>query len=126
MNGKLAIVMNYMEDQNEPSRPDRELVFVPDDPVQRKAMLLKEWELHNEDDEEDEDKVGYEDICIDEDVDGEYGDIDVSYDGIHLLFTFVDLRRLANIPPSDVASFVWGNYLKQTPNNTSYTPYPIL
>ena len=88
--GKFAIVVNYLEDQNEPSRPDSVLVFVPDNPAERRTMLLREFKLHNEDcGDEDEDADDDEEITINETPDGCYGDIDVSYGGSHLFLTFI-------------------------------------
>jgi len=87
--GKLAIVVPYMVDQNEPSRPHEKLVFVPDDPAKRDEFLLGMWGEF-----QDEDDNSSPEISVNSPDD--YGDLQIGDGCTYLFFTFVnnDIREL--------------------------------
>ena len=84
---KLAIVLWYMEDQNEPSKPNRELIELPDDPVKRDAFLIAEYFAGYG--EEDPGEVTVTET-------NGYGDLQVSSGGVHMFVTYAEL------PPTPV------------------------
>ena len=86
---KLAIVVWYQEYQNEPSKPDKGLVSLPDDPDERDKMLAELFVVGYGD------EVLVSDVTV-EDTDGknggEYGDLQVGNDsGIHMFVTYAEL-----------------------------------
>ena len=81
---RLAVTSLYCEEQNEPSKPDAQLILVPDDPAERDKMLA---ELYAESFDHGEE----EEITVTETA--EYGDLQVSSgtNDVHLFVTFVKL-----------------------------------
>jgi len=79
---KLAVVSWYMEYQNAPSKPNKELILLPDDKTKRDELLLAQYVAECGDPE-----VTPDDLTIEETK--EYGDLQVSYDSTHMFVTYV-------------------------------------
>lgn len=86
MSGKYAICVYYLIDQNEPSKPDSELVWIPDDPVERDKLLRELWsESCCGNDEGDEGDV---EISVNDDP-NDYGDVQIGDGSSYMYFTFI-------------------------------------
>lgn len=95
--GRFAVVVCYMCDQNEPSKPDADIVFIPADKSKREAVLRELVVAYFGEDDLPEDQKA------DLDLDGrlshpkkgdhwhEYADLVVDYGETYLLLTYVNL-----------------------------------
>lgn len=79
-----AIVLWYTEYQNEPSKPDKELILLPDDETKRNELLCAKYVAECGDPE-----VTPADVTVEETK--EYGDLQVSYGGTHMFVTYAVL-----------------------------------
>jgi len=79
---KLAITVFYMEGQNAPSKPDSDLITLPDDEVKRDQMLIERYRS------ETSAHHWIENVTVTPTQ--EYGDLQVSSDNsdIHMFVTF--------------------------------------
>lgn len=88
-----AIIVDYLIDQNEPSKPFSQVFILPDDKEERDKALRKLWRLTFLGTDEDIQREGLEmedgDIPILEEDDTRFGDITVGEDPL-LFITFLD------------------------------------
>lgn len=86
---RLAIILWYMEYQNEPSKPNEQLVALPDDQAERDKMLAQLYVGECGDDD-----VSEADVTVEEchDRDAYYGDLQVGNNsGTHMFVTYAKL-----------------------------------
>lgn len=83
---KQAIIVPYMVDQNEPSRPIPQIFNLPDDVVERNEILLNIFREHLLGDVESVDLEFFED-----ERENKYGDLEVGYhDDLFLFVTYIE------------------------------------
>jgi hypothetical protein len=80
---RLAIVSWYLEYQNAPSKPDKELIIIPEDETKRDELLRAQYVA------ECGPEVTLADVTVEETE--EYGDLQVSHDGTHMFVTYAVL-----------------------------------
>ena len=77
----LAIMVWYNEDQNEPSKPESDLVLLSKDPGARRERMIQLF-IEGSGEDVTEDDLSFRLMQ-------EYGDFVVSFGGVHLFFTLV-------------------------------------
>ena len=84
---RLAVILWYQEEQNEPSQPESDLVRLPDDPVERDKVLTTMFASGYDEGREEGDTETVEittESCY-------YGDVQASCGGVHMFATYVTL-----------------------------------
>lgn len=87
---RLAAIVGYVCDQNEPSKPDKELVWLPDDNAACEPILRELYKTSFNDEATDDDLV------FEECRGGYYGDLQIGYDDSYLFATFVEVPEKPN------------------------------
>ena len=84
---RLAVILWYQEEQNEPSKPESDLVRLSDDPAERDKVLTAMFRSGYDEEREEGDTEAVE---IGE-AHCHFGDVQASCGGIHMFATYVKL-----------------------------------